>query len=156
MFFRELNEDILKILQLLYSNSDLCKLLYYKDNDPLNSSKANVPTSAMKDYVYPYLFVPNVTTIATSIICIDINAKPYSNTFKMETITFHIFVHKDLMTIKGGLRPFFIMQKLDEIFNKSSDIGMRLEFGGMVSSIVNESFCGWRISFKTENWNGFK
>ena len=79
------------------------------------------------------------------------NYKPIGMTFKNGSIYFYIITHNSLLkTDYGMLRYDFLVNKIDEVFNSTRDIGIgKLPFYDMGDIQINENYCGAYLVYKT-------
>jgi hypothetical protein len=151
--FGELNEYINNILMELITNKNLCKYLKYNDKTPLDNPDIN-GTDLLFENIFPYPYSTDVVENAISFITIHLdNFKNIDNYFKDGLISFNILINTDLWHINGGLRPFFIMQEIDNTFNRNSNIGGigRLEFAGANLLWATNGYCGYSVKYRVLN-----
>lgn len=132
----EIGENLQKIVNRLFANQDLLKLLYYTDKDPL--SQPDLTQEQIKNEVYEKLIkvVPRVgpKETANSIIALRVikGAKnPENNEFHDVTIAIETFVPLTQWFIKDtNLRPFCIMGELEKSLNGKTVNGLGKMSGG--------------------------
>ena len=127
--FQNLGMTVMKITTELLNNQDLCKLLYYTNEDPLNQPDITntkeslfnknihiVPAIPIEDYDGSYLNVV-VDTIST------MGSK--GSAFNTVSIRFDILCPIDLWAIHSTqLRPFAIMSEIDKFMRLSKKTGI--------------------------------
>lgn len=154
--FKELNDNLMKILETLLSSQDLCKLLYYTNDNPLEQPDIQDTTSLLFNKIYPYPFTPNVQDEATSIINVVLtNFRLNQNrSFKDGEICFNILCHINLWKISGGLRPYSILKEIDELFNGERIVGIgKLEYKNNGLLWANEKYCGYSLVYRINSIN---
>jgi hypothetical protein len=141
--------------ELIFSD-EISKALYYNESNFIDQPSLEDPVILRYNNIYPYRKVPKVDeTMKTYITTRCGNFKNVDNTFKSGLITFYVFTHVDLMpTDYGFLRVDYIINKIDELFNKTRDFGIgKLEFDGMDEFDINENYSGTWIRYKVMNFN---
>lgn len=150
--FAQLTEYKNNIGLKLITNGNLVKALVNTDNDFLNQSLPNNfnPLSLIKTQIYPYRFIPSITTKAKSFITMMFSNYHYvNNVFKSGNITFYIMCHTSLLDTDYGLRHDYMLDQIDTMFNQKNDVGsfnLLLDSGGDLP--VNENYYGATISYK--------
>lgn len=145
--FNELNNNINKVLMKLISSENLCKLLYYDVSNPLSQADISDKTVLLYTKIYPYPFTPDSQTAESSILSVifnDFSLSP-NPSFKNNSLELIIICHHNLWRIDEMLRPFAILNELDEIFNNERVIG-----------IGKGEFRGCRLIWADKNWSGYK
>jgi hypothetical protein len=151
--FQELGQNKNSILMKLIENDDIVKCLTRNESNfldpPLPSDFDR--SSLIYNNIYPYKFVPTVETTAKTFITMSFGYKPNGMTFKNGSIYFYIITHKDLLrTDYGVLRYDFLVNKIDEVFNSSRDLGIgKLPFYGMDDILVNDNYSGIYLAYKS-------
>jgi len=151
--FAELGTNKLTILMKLIENQDIIKCLINNNQNFLDTpipSDFNI-TSLIYDKIFPYKFIPSIQTSPSTFITMSFNYKPNGMTFKNGSIYFYIITHNSLLrTDYGMLRYDYLINKIDEVFNSSRDIGIgKLPFHDMGDIQVNENYCGAYLIYKT-------
>jgi hypothetical protein len=179
--FLELDRSIRKIAEYLVDveNSDpvvaesalaICKLLYYADKNPLsqpddNRLNADRPSPTFetieeaKEYILGQrvLLVPRVPAQeerGAFIVCLIDDFTLSSNKFfKPNKLSFDVLVHHDDWLLDNTLRPFVIMQHIDNIFNnRKLSIGS-LEFAYCRSVVLTPAMIGYNLGYRDVNYN---
>jgi len=179
--FLDLDKLIRKIAEYLIDveNSDaivaqsaqkICKLLYYTEKDPLiqpqslrtnsgNPSPTFETLAEAQQFILGkrVLLVPRVPAEeerGSFIICIidDFTLSP-NKQFKPNKIIFDVLCHHDDWLLENTLRPFVIMQQIDNIFNnRKLSIG-NIEFGGCRSIVLTPTMIGYQLVYKNVSIN---
>lgn len=152
------------------SAQKICKLLYYTEKDPLsqpdtdrvNSNKPAPDFTTLGDVREHIinkrvLLVPRVPAEEERgsfiIVIIDDFTLSPNKVFKPNRIMFDVLVHHDDWLLGNSLRPFLIMQQIDNIFNdKKISIG-NLEFDTCRSITLSPMFLGYNLVYKNVEIN---
>ena len=140
----------------LIFNDDISKALYYNVSNFQDQPSLEDPIVLRYTQIYPYRKVPKIEdTMKTYITLRCGNFKLVNNVFKSGYITFFVFTHVNLMpTDYGFLRVDYIINKIDEIFNKTMNMsGGKLQFDAMDEFDINDSYSGTWIRYKTMDFN---
>jgi hypothetical protein len=152
------------------SAKKICKLLYYTEKNPLQqpdqkriSSGNPYPTfetiAESQQFIMQkrVLLVPHVPAqedrggFIVSFID-DFTLSP-NKIFKPNSIIFDLLIHHDDWLLDNTLRPFIIMQQIDNIFNnRKLSIG-NLEFKGCNSLILTPTMMGYSLRYKDVSFN---
>lgn len=143
-----LSKNIIEIFMKLLENQNFCKLVYYRDNEPLINTNASVELSdLMLVNLLPYPFDTEVETESG----IHVHVYYYTGKFKNKeiiednTIFFDVICSKDLWLItengQSVVRPYRIIEEIANTFNtfSVSTLG-RLEFDEFIHIAVNNKF----------------
>lgn len=133
---QELGPNMQKIISRLQANSDLLKLLYYTDTDPLG--KSNLTQEQIKEEVYEKLIkiIPRVgpKENAKSIICLRVvrgSTDLENSEFKNFLFEIEVFVPLTQWLIKDkNLRPFSILGEIQKSLNGKKIDGLGKLVGG--------------------------
>lgn len=122
-----LNDKLNKILELLISSENLCKLLYYNCTNPLEQAAISNPSQLIyrENYqsynkIFPLPKYPNAETNAGSLLYVvfsDAQTYKRNTGFKEINLRIDVASHLDIWCIDSGLRVFSIMNEVDKIFN---------------------------------------
>jgi len=151
--FAELGTNKFIILMKLIENEELVKCLINNQPNFLDSPlpEGFDPSSCIYDFIYPYRYIPTVQTEPKTFITMSFSYKPDGMTFKNGSIYFYIITHNSLLrTDYGVLRYDFLVNKIDEVFNSSRNIGVgKLPFYEMGDIPINENYSGIYLAYKT-------
>ena len=157
-------------IKLATSAKNICKLLYYTEKDPLSQPTQNridaqkpVPTFNDIQDVTEYimnkrvLLVPRVPAEderGSFIVVILDNFKVSENKqFKPHKIVFDVLVHNDDWLLNNSLRPYVIMQEIDNIFNnRKLSIG-NVEFVTGDSIVLTPKMIGYSLVYANATFN---
>jgi len=179
--FMELDKFIRKITEYLIdvenpdpvvadSAKKICKLLYYTEKNPLSQ-----PEQTRIDSGHPYptfetiaetqehimqkrvLIVPRVPAEeerGSFIVCIIDNFTLSPNgEFKPNSVIFDVLSHAEDWLLETTLRPFMIMQQIDNIFNNRKMSVGNLKFGGCRSVVLTPAMLGYRLEYNNVAFN---
>lgn len=151
--FKELGQNKSILLTKLIESDEIVKCLV---NNESNFLATPLPggfdkTSLFYSQIYPYKYIPTAQTEAKTLISMKFGYKPDGMMYKNGAIHFYIMTHNSLLrTDYGVLRHDFLVNKIDEVFNASREIGVgKLPFHRMGEFIVNESYYGVYLTYKT-------
>lgn len=120
--FVNYGDKINKIIEMLLANQDLCKLLYYNDYNPLDQANISDTRVLLLDKIYPMPKYPDAEIEKTSRLCVYMsNIRPFGNNdgFVEPKLCFEVICHQDVWLVDSNLRPFLIMNNIDEMFNNA-------------------------------------
>jgi hypothetical protein len=155
-----INKYLNAIFAKIYSNQNLCKLLYYDSVNPLGQATISNPAILYTDKENKKLFATpfsldntdkrkTTLTVALDRINLDSNTK----FFRDITVDFIICCHNKLWELNDGsgeikLRPAEIWNELDRTFNRQTAGGVgknNFDYGKII--YFNDSFSGYRVCF---------
>lgn len=155
--FKELNQNLEKILIQLAENQNLCKLLTVNTKTPLESPDIPDTYDLIFKNIYPMPKIPDTQENESSFVTVwfdDFNRKPKSVSFKNNIITFCILCHINLWRLEGELRPYAILHEIDEMFNQKRGMGigeLQIESGRFLW--VNNFYSGYQVQYRMHDWN---
>lgn len=153
--FEKLNDDIQALADKILDDQDLCKLIYYTNNDPLDQPDINGKRHILDKRLL--LFTPKIelaSTEGTYVLIRVPNFRPSKGGYYISSLLlFDVYVHKDIKTIyysdgKRGDRAMLILDRIEKIM-EDLDIGIgqdNLNGGGEVAN-NNATFSGHSISY---------
>jgi hypothetical protein len=153
--FEELNEYINDILTRLTDNQDLCKLIDSNDASPLNHD--DVSHEGRSELIFKRIFplpkIPSDQLVDKNTyltVYFDNIEKGGSVYYKDSLLTFDIICHLDLWRLeRGKLRPFVIMNKIDEMFNNKSTLGIgKTQFHRSRMNWYSKDYCGYTLQYR--------
>jgi len=152
--FEELNLNIDTVLMKLLSSQDLCKYLFYDEDDPMSQPNIEDTSILLFDRIYPTPVSPTITDSAKSLITIiqdDFSLAQTNTAFKTSKIIFNILCHIELwrMPGTGKLRPYSILSEIDKLFNQQRVLGIgKLSFSNGRWIGVNDRWQGYQVAYK--------
>ena len=156
--FENLSLNKTKLLEVLYSNDDLVKLLIFNDKDFLSK---DLPenfdrTSLLYSQIFPYKYSPKIEDTPKTIVTINFTYKKHDNTYKISDFYVYIITHFSLASCDYGLRLDKGISIIDKIVNQSRLFGIgRVEFDQMYefSTDNTSQWIGTCIGYKTYEFN---
>jgi len=152
-----MNAYLTTIRDKIYTNSNLCKLLYYDDENPLSQATIVDTSILYKDKLNQRLFFTPFTPEAQNIykstihvILNDFELDKRSNFFKRFNIDFIITVNNSIWELDDGstdiiLRTNMIIDELIATFDAERNIGMGKNlFDSSRIFRPNEYYTGYR------------
>ena len=145
--FLSMEKDTNLIINKMFKNERLKRLLYYTTPDALN--KPNIGEDASLDLIYnnikivPKLYIDG--KVLNYIIINFNNFTPSKNPeFRDNIIEFDIVCHFDQWQLRDfALRPYKIAAEIDSMFNNTHLTGIgELQFLGMSQININDEFGG--------------
>ncbi len=136
----------------------ICKLLYYTVPDPLNFKPGEYdPKFETREDVEEYilhkriLLVPRIPPPEERggfiVVIADDFRLSDNKKFKVNTLTFDVLCHYENWILKDSMRPFLIMQCIDEIFNnRKLSIG-NVEFYSAKTIVLTQYLLGYQLIY---------
>lgn len=152
------------------ASQNICKLLYYPETNPLeqpdgNSLNPERPTPSfdsiqdVKDYIINQriLLVPRIPTPEEVggfiVVMIDSFSISENKEFKVNQLIFDVLVHHDSWLLDDNLRPFVLMQQIDELFNnRKLSIG-QVEFKTANAVVLSPFILGYQLVYSDVTFN---
>ena len=151
--FMSVDKDLAIITEWILKNKNLCKILYYADEDALRkpalTEKQKLELFGKNIKIVPKLYVDG-SVLSYIIISMD-NFTPSSNPeFRDNTISFDIICHFDQWHLEDfQLRPYRIAAEIDSMFNNQRLTGIgHLNFLGASQIILNDEFAGLTLIYQ--------
>lgn len=145
----DLGPNLQKIVERLYANQKLLKLLYYTGKDPYSAE--DLTTEQIKNEVFEKLIkiTPRVgpKETANSIIVLRVvrgRSNPGNNEFRDFELDIEVFVPLTQWFIKdSNLRPFAIMGEIHRSLNNKTISGLGKFIGGdfQINFLTDEISC---------------
>jgi hypothetical protein len=173
--FMELNNTIHKIAHLLVDVENanekdaqvakkICKLLYYTEKNPLeqpdsNRISENKPSPTFEtigdsmEYIMNkrVLLVPRVPAQEERgsfiVVILDDFRLSENGQFKPHIIMFDILCHHDDWLLNNSLRPYVIMQQIDDLFNNRKISAGKLQFFTGKSVVLTPQMVGYSLVY---------
>ena len=145
--FLSMEKDMSLIVNKMFKNERLKRLLYYTSRDALN--KPNVTADQTIELIkknikiVPKLYVDG--EVLNYILITFNNFTPSGNPeFRDNIIEFDIICHFDQWQLQDfALRPYKIAAEIDSMFNNTHLTGIgTLQFLGATQTIINDEFAG--------------
>lgn len=160
-FYGSLNSKINKIIETLISSQNLCKLLYYNDDNPL--SQSDIPdTSSLifknnytsENKIFPLPKYVDAEEEKGSLLYIYFN---YMDSYKKNTgfkklnLYIQIACHLNVWYIDSAIRPLSIIHEIDRLLNNQhiDDLSMNKIFSDSCGMIrFSDYFYGYNLEYK--------
>lgn len=168
--FEKLNQDIRQLAEKILEDQDLCKLIYYPDNNPLDPSQPAV--NGKREIMDKRLILfrpklPLATETGTYVTIIPSRMRPSKGEHYINTLlTFRIYCHEEIRTIyyydgnrnvKKGDRPLIIADKIMELMDTVNfSIGKpNLDIVDVISN-NDSTFSGYVIGYSDVDFRNQK
>jgi len=153
--FGNLGKDLYDIMLALMDSQDLMKLLYYTNDNPLG--EANIePYDLINLNILIVPKIPALEVVRNFLIIrfdnFSLNENFY---FKSNRIVIDIVCHNDQWIIQDeSLRPFLIMEKIDEIINRNKFNGIgKIGFVHADMVAYTEEYTGYSMTYSSTDFN---
>lgn len=158
--FAVMGNNTFKIAHKILNNQRICRLLKYQVRDPFDKEKyADVDGEDLMGkqiLIVPKIFDENTEKMSyVTAIFDDFVVNQMNPDFKISTIRFDIACPYDEWLLdEGSLRPYLIMQEIDEMFNqaKLSGIG-NLQFHRADALALSPQIGGYSMRYKINEFN---
>lgn len=141
----------------LAESQDLCKALYYSEDNFLDMPDIDDTSTLFYDKIYPYNRIPTLETDKNSYITMAFRdyKKTSNHMFKSGYIYIYAITHKDkVRTDHGFLRYDLMLSEVDKQLNDFRGIGFgKLEFYKMDEYYINADYLGSYICYKVYEEN---
>jgi len=160
--FSELNSNLMDILIRLISSQNLCKLLTYASDNPFAENDINDTSNLLFNKIFPTPKLPDtvesIQDVKSSLLTVVFDDFSLSGNpkFKNVTVSFSIYCHVDIWQMKGTgkLRPYSIMEEIDNLFNNEKVIGLgKMQFKRSRFIAANAKNLGYRIDYDIVSFN---
>lgn len=164
--FEVMGENTFRIARKLMSNQRLCRLLKYQTKDPFELedpiTKKPQPDVNGSDLIHrQILIVPKVFDDSTEKMSYVIAVfdgfvvNQINPEFKISTIRFDIACPYDEWVLnEHSLRPYLIMQEIDQMFNESMMAGIgTLQFYRADNLVLSPWIGGYSMWYKINEFN---
>lgn len=158
--FKAVGDNLFVIAQRILEDEDICKLLYYTDNDPLNHENMteDEKIALLHKNILLVPKVPENDDIKGSYILVlydGFNQNLSNSEFKDADLLFIIVCPPENWVINdSSLRPFLLMSRIDELFGnkKIANIG-KLQFVKADRFVLNSQLTGYGLTYSTYEFN---
>lgn len=157
--FAVMGNNTFKIANLLTENQRICRLLKYQARDPFSPERPDVDGLELINkqiLIVPKIFDDTREEMSyITAIFDDYTVNPFNPEFKNFTLRFDIACPYDKWLIdEQSLRPYLIMQEIDQIFNggKLSGIGT-LQFWRADNLTLSPWIGGYSMRYKNIEFN---
>jgi len=118
--FGDLGQKLNKVIEYILGSQNLCKLLYYDTNNPLDESDITDTSILIMNKIYPmpkYSMAETEKTSRLSIYFRDFKKFENNIGFREPLLCFDIMSHQDCWMIDSDIRPLRIFHEIDKLFN---------------------------------------
>jgi hypothetical protein len=157
--FKAVGDNLFIIAQKILEDDDICKLLYYTDNNPLEHTiTEDERYNLLHKNVLLVPKVPENDDIKGSYILVlydGFNINLANSEFKDADLLFIVVCPPENWVINdSSLRPFLIMSRIDELFGnkKIANIG-KLQFVKADRFVLNSQLTGYGLTYSTYEFN---
>lgn len=157
--FAVMNDNIFKVVTKLTKDQELCRLLYYTDNDPLAADKPDIKGLELlnKNILVVPKIPDDVKTKENYIIVLFDNfiIDPSNQDFKIVTVRFDIICPFDEWLLESAsLRPYLLMQRIDDLFNQQKLAGIgNLKFNSAEQLVLSPALGGYSMEYAVDEFN---
>ena len=158
--FAVMGENAFNIANKLMQNQRICRLLKYQVRDPFDDKKYKF-VDGIELLNKQIMITPKIwdeSTEKTSYIVALFNSfvtNALNPDFKVDTIGFDIACPYDEWVLDGqSLRPYLIMQEIDEMFNGAQMAGIgTLEFMRADRTVFTSQIGGYTMTYRINEFN---
>ena len=158
--FAVMGDNTFKIANKIMNNQKICRLLKYQVRDPFDTEKYEnvdgLDLMGKQILIVPKIFDESTEKMSyITAIFDDFVVNQFNPEFKMATVRFDIACPYDEWLLDAGsLRPYLIMQEIDNMFNqgKLSGIG-NLQFHRADALTLSPQIGGYSMRYKINEFN---
>ena len=162
--FAVMGENTFKIANKIMNNQNICRLLKYQTRDPFleecnGKQQPNIDGSELINkqiLIVPKIFDDSTQKMSYITAIFDnFVVNPLNPEFKISTIRFDVACPYDEWLLNShSLRPYLIMQELDNMFNKSKLAGIgNLLFYRADNLVLTPWMGGYSMVYKINEFN---
>ena len=128
--FAVMGDNTFKIANKIMNNQKICRLLKYQVRDPFDTEKYEnvdgLDLMGKQILIVPKIFDESTEKMSyITAIFDDFAVNSFNPEFKMATVRFDIACPYDEWLLdEGSLRPYLIMQEIDNMFNQGKLSGI--------------------------------
>lgn len=148
---KELGLNLQKIIRQLLLNQDLCKLLYYSDNDPLNQPLIEKTSELYNTHI---TMIPKYNPVETDKSVINVIMQQGirssdNDEFRTFLIRCYVYVPNTRWIIRNdNLRPFAIIGEIENSLSNKNINGLgKLQAGDIAVNMITEQMTSYYIDF---------
>ena len=158
--FAVMGQNLFKILNRLSHNQKICRLLKYQDATPLKEDDKHTDVNGVTLLNKQLLYVPKYPEdgLECSYVMAVFNhfsINPINPDFKLTTIRFEIVCpYTEWIIEENNLRPYLIMQEIDDMFNQASLSGLgKLQFLKSEPLTLSPQMGGYTMEYQINEFN---
>lgn len=148
---KELGINLQKIVRQLLANQNLCKLLYYADNDPLNQPDIEKTNSLYNSHIS---VIPKYNPVETDKSVVNVVLHQgmrdgENDEFRNFLIRCYVYVPNTNWIIRDeNLRPFAIIGEIENSLSGKNINGLgKLQAGDIAINMITEQMTTYYIDF---------
>ena len=127
--FAVMGENLFKVLDQLVQNQRICRLLKYQNSDPLSEELEDVDgIELLNKQIIIVPKIPENEDIECSYIIVVFDkyvVNPNNADYKLSTLRFEVVCpYEEWLINEGSLRPYLLMQEIDNTFNEAKLSGI--------------------------------
>ena len=157
-YFSDLNTNVKHIKDLLLADQTLCQLLYNSDSvddiNPVSATPLSDTGVLWFRNIFPLPKAPTPETDRKSILnyyFLQGSPQRRNTGFRNVELCFDVICHIDCWGINDGIRPYYICNRIDAIFNNRSDEVLTVGdtfFKSWVNMRYGDSYYGYRLIYQ--------
>ncbi len=158
--FSVMGENTFKIANKILEDQTICRLLKYQVRDPLDKNKyAEVDGTDLINkqiLIVPKIYDDSIEKMSYLVIIFnDYVVNQLNPEFKTSTIRFDIACPYDEWLLDAQtLRPYLIMQRIDDLFNESKLAGIgTLQFWRADPLVLSPQIGGYSMRYRIDEFN---
>lgn len=156
--FATMGESLFRIINKIMDNQTICRLLKYQDANPLSEDKPQVDGADLLHN--QIIMVPRIPEdgIECSFVIVVFDqfvVNPNNPDFKISRIRFDVVCpYEEWVVNAGSLRPYLIMECLDDMFNGSKLSGLgKLQFTHSTPLTLSPQMGGYSLYYQINEFN---
>lgn len=159
--FKIMGENLYKILERLISNPRVCRLLKYQSQNPFENTPEQPNVDGIELLNKQIVIVPKIPEnkdIECSYITVVFDkyvVNPGNPDFKISTLRFEIICpYEEWLINDNNLRPYLLMQEIDEMFNQAELSGLgKLSFSHCLPLTLSPQIGGYTMYYQVDEFN---
>ena len=125
---RMLNNISSEVINMILEDEEVCKLIANNDKD-----YKNTPINDTSKLLYTNLFpcdfsFEKISEVKTYVVVDWLKGRFNGNKGESD-LTIKVMCHKDLWNVDGGLRPFLILERIDNLFREQNKSKQKISLG---------------------------
>lgn len=158
--FSVMGENTFKIANKILEDQTICRLLKYQVRDPLDENKYDKVDGTdlinKQILIVPKIYDDSIEKMSYLVIIFnDYVVNQLNPEFKTSTIRFDIACPYDEWLLDAQtLRPYLIMQRIDDLFNESKLAGIgTLQFWRADPLVLSPQIGGYSMRYRIDEFN---
>lgn len=125
---RMLNNITSEVINMILDNEEVCKLIANNDKDYENTPIPDT-SKLLYDNLFPYDFSFEKISEVKTYVVVEWLKGMFGSNKGITSLAIKVMCHKDLWNVNGGLRPFLILEKIDDLFREQNRSKQRISLG---------------------------